>query len=261
MSKPYAGSSSPLGPDNIQNLLRANITGPDSIRVGPFVLTLDPTSDHPYRNYAVPVTDGPITGRAVTDLTDAFRSRGLMPRLEFVTPAPLLEQALQAGGFTVDRRLPVMAVTPESFQPPAGLAHVDVGAVVDEPSLLAAAHVQNAAYQVAEATDADMNRLRHLVEAGGRVVLARLDGLLVGSGLSTTPIQGSSEVAAVGVLAKFRRRGVATAVTATLTQDLLARGVAPFLQAEHAAESALYARLGYVVVAELAFATLPVGKR
>ena len=261
MSKPYVGSSSPLSPDNIQNLLRASINGPDAVEVDGFVLTLDPASDHPYRNYAVPVADGPITDSAVTDLINAFRTRGLVPRLEFVTPAPLLEQALLAGGFTVDRRLPVMAVTPESFQPPAGLADVDVGAVADEPSLLAAAHVQNAAYQAAEATDADVNRLRRLVEAGGRVVLAHLDGLPVGSGLSTAPAQGASEVGAVGVLAGFRRRGIATAVTATLTQDLLARGVAPFLQAEHASEVALYERLGYVPVAELAFATLPTSNR
>lgn len=109
MSKTHAGSSGLPGPDDIQNLLRASIDG-DAVRVGPFVLTLDPASDHPYRNYAVPVADDPITGSAVTALIDAFRTRGLVPRLEFVTPAPLLEQALLAGGFTVDQRLPVMAV-------------------------------------------------------------------------------------------------------------------------------------------------------
>lgn len=38
---------------------------------------------------------------------------------------------------------------------------------------------------------------------------------------------------------------------------LLARGVVPFLQAEHAVETVLYERLGYVAVAELIFATLP----
>ncbi len=256
MSNPYTGSSSPLGPDAIQKLLRANINTPNALRIGAFVLTLDPASDHPYRNYAVPAADGPVTGSAVTDLVDAFRARSLVPRLEFVTPAPQLEQALLDGGFTIEEPRPVMAVTSESFQPPAGLLHIDVGAVADEPSLLSAANVQNAAYQVADATDADVNRLRRLVEAGGRVVLARVNGLPVGSGLSTAPVQGSSEVAAVGVLAEFRRQGVATAVAATLTQDLLGRRVAPFLQVEHPSEGLLYERLGYFAVAELIFATL-----
>lgn len=166
-----------------------------------------------------------------------------------------------ASGFTVDRRLPVLAVTPTTFQPSARLADVDVGMVADEPSLLAAAQVQNAAYQVAEATAADVNRLRRLVGADGRVALAYLDGLPVGAGLSTAPAQGASEVAAVGVLAEFRRRGVATAVTATLTHDLLTREVVSFLQAEHASECALYERLGYSTVAEMTFATLPASKQ
>jgi hypothetical protein len=65
VSKPSAGSSSPLSPGNIQNLLRASINGPDAVRVGGFVLALDPASDHPYRNYAVPGADGPIAGSAV----------------------------------------------------------------------------------------------------------------------------------------------------------------------------------------------------
>lgn len=88
------------------------------------------------------------------------------------------------------------------------------------------------------------------------MVLARLGGRSVGSGLSTAPVQGSSEVAAVGVLAEFQRRGVTSAVAATLTQDLLARGVAPFLQAEHACQRLLYERLGYLQIAEVTFATL-----
>lgn len=195
----YAGSGSPPSADDIQNLLRAAIDGPDAVRVGTFVLALDPASDHPYRNYAVPVADSPITVSAVTALIDAFRTRGLVPRLEFVTPVPLLEHALLAGGFIVDRRLPVLAVTPKTFRPPVGLADCDVGIVADESSLLAAAQVQNAAYQVAEATAADVSRLRRLVEADGRVALACLDGLPVGAGLSTAPAQGASEVAAIGV--------------------------------------------------------------
>lgn len=81
----YAGSGRPPSADDIQNLdiqnlLRATIDGPDAVRVGTFVLALDPASDHPYRNYAVPVADGPITGSAVTALIDAFRTRGLVPR-------------------------------------------------------------------------------------------------------------------------------------------------------------------------------------
>lgn len=80
-----------------------------------------------------------------------------------MTPAPLLKQALLAAGFTVEEPRPVMAVTAESFQPPTGLPHVDVGAVADEPSLLCAAQVQNTAYQAGNATDADVNRLRRRV--------------------------------------------------------------------------------------------------
>ncbi|MDQ4011859.1 MAG: hypothetical protein M3228_14475 [Actinomycetota bacterium] len=94
----------------VQAALRASAPGP-AFTVGPFVLTLDPASDHPYRNYAIPravLVELPD----VDDLVEVFRSRALVPRLEFVTPAPSLERALRAAEFVLEPPIPVLTVTP-----------------------------------------------------------------------------------------------------------------------------------------------------
>ncbi|MDQ4011860.1 MAG: GNAT family N-acetyltransferase [Actinomycetota bacterium] len=127
--------------------------------------------------------------------------------------------------------------------------------VTETADLHAAAEVQSQAYTDQPATEADVARLQRLVAAGGHVALACLDGQPAGSGVSTAPALGASEIAAVAASASFRRRGLAAAVAVVLTQQLLRQEIAPFLQVH--AHRQLYERLGYRQVADLIFATLP----
>jgi ribosomal protein S18 acetylase RimI-like enzyme len=82
------------------------------------------------------------------------------------------------------------------------------------------AEAQNDAYGQQETTDLDVARLRGTVEGGGLVALA-IDvstGRGVGSGFCAPPHGGVSELAAIGVLGAYRRRGIAAALTSLLTR-------------------------------------------
>jgi predicted GNAT family acetyltransferase len=82
------------------------------------------------------------------------------------------------------------------------------------------------------------------------VVALTADGEYVGTGLHTRPTGGRTEVAAVGVQADHRRRGIASAIGYELSVAASRAGAQPFLQAEGPGERRLYERLGYRVVGE-----------
>jgi hypothetical protein len=240
----------------IQGHLRASIvTGAE--RVGPFLVTVDPDTDNPYRNYAIPDDGAAPTPAQVEELAARLAGRDRTPRLEFVAPAPAVEQALAAAGFAVERRLPLMALPPADLRAPDRPAGVDVLLATTDEQLWQAARVQNAAYGESEPGEPDLRRLRRTVDAGGAVGLALLDGVPVGSGLYTRPVGGLAELAAVGVVEAYRRRGIATAVSYLLSRTAVEAGIAPYLQAEGEPEERMYARLGYRTVGALIVASRP----
>ncbi|HEY7812272.1 MAG TPA: GNAT family protein, partial [Nakamurella sp.] len=82
----------------LQGALRASIAA-RAQRVGPFLVTFDPDSDIPPRNYAVPDDHARPTPVDVDALIAAFLARGRLPHLEIVLPAPGVERALEEAGF------------------------------------------------------------------------------------------------------------------------------------------------------------------
>src|SRR6266542_1767055 len=91
-----------------------------------------------------------------------------------------------------------------------------------------------------------------VLRAGGFVVegrpplMACRPGEAVGGGLCAAPVDGVSELAAVGVIESHRRRGIATAVTALLTRSAHARGARlVWLEPAGEREAAVYARVGF----------------
>lgn len=242
---------------HIQSSLRGSISR-GAQRVGPFLIHFDAHSDHPFRNYAIPDDGAQPSAAQIADLVTTFARRGREPRLEYVCPAPEMDAALAAAGFTVDLRLPLMTLSDGALVVPATPHGVAVGPATSQDDLRAAALVQNIAYSAdAEVSDADVDRLRATNNAGGGVVLARCEGAPAGAGLFTPPGGGLAEIAAVAVLPEYRRRGVATAVGADLSRRVLDAGATPYLQTETDNEQRLYGRLGYSTVGELVAISLP----
>ncbi len=130
----------------LQQYLRAAASrGRTTSQVGPFLVTIDEDTDHPYLNYAIPDDGARPSDADVTALVAAFSDRGRIPRLEYLTPtAPDALAALEAAGFGVEDRPQAMTATRAvTVAPPDGYALVVPESDADLTAMLG---VQNVAY-------------------------------------------------------------------------------------------------------------------
>jgi len=237
----------------IADHMRAAASRRPGDRIGPFSVGIDSHSDDPMRNFAVPDSGACPTAAEVTTLVAFFRERQRIPRLEYVEDsAPGVEGVLLAAGFTVERRTPVMISTPGTRLTPREPAGITVREAAGDADLAAAVAVQHHAYQVPAPGPEDIARLARVAGRGGVVSVAVDDatGTVVGTGLVdvTGPDDAAGELAAVGVRAGFRRRGIASALSAQLAGAAHARGIGVvFLEAEPEEES-IYRRTGFTDV-------------
>jgi ribosomal protein S18 acetylase RimI-like enzyme len=235
----------------IQSALRKSIAN-GAQRVGPFLIRFDDHSDNPFINYAIPDDGARPSPADVAALVAAFQRRGRTPRLEYVAPAPAVDEALAAAGFSTDLRLPLMTMAGGELVPPARPRDVEIDLVSTDDGLLTVAQVQNVAYREPSPAGAhDVTRLRARMRAGGGAALARCGHEPAGAGLFTPPRDGLCEIAGIGVLPEFRRLGIASAMVAEMTRLVFAAGATPHLQTESKNERRLYARLGYRTVGEV----------
>jgi ribosomal protein S18 acetylase RimI-like enzyme len=220
-------------------------------QIGPFLATFSPDSTNPFLNYAIPDDDARPSRSDVEGLTSAYQRRDLLPRVEFlVDTAPDAETALLAAGWSVERRIPVMLCAPGAVVVPplpAGLELV-VPSGDDEFAGMIAAQYEAFDQPVAVA-EADVVKARERLRAGGFAVLARdvATGEPAGGGIAEAVVNGTSEVAGIGVRSAFRRRGLGAAITAFLTAAVhAAGGRTVFLTPAGVPEQRLYERVGYV---------------
>jgi GNAT superfamily N-acetyltransferase len=231
--------------------MRAAVGRRSGGRAGPFTVGLDPHSDDPMRNYAVPDHDARPGAGDIDALIAFFRSSQRIPRLEYVEEdAPSAWPALAAAGFAVERRTPVMIAapaTPLTSRSPAGIT---IRQATSDTDLTAAAVVQHHAYQMpCPPGSHDIARLTSLTRRGGLVAIAVDDssGTVAGAGLVdvTGDRPAVGELAAVGVLSAFRRRGIASALSAHLARIAHSHGISlVFLEAEPEEEQ-IYRRTGF----------------
>ncbi|GAA4539030.1 GNAT family N-acetyltransferase [Amycolatopsis samaneae] len=229
--------------------------GRETERIGPFLATYSTHTGHPMLNYAVP-DDGAVPTTAEVDaLTAAYRRRELTPRLEFLTEVvPATEVVLRERGYALERRIPLMTCAPEdavAWPCPEDLTLLAPGSDVE---FLAMINAQREAYdQHDPAGDEDIASLRDLVGRGGLAVLAvhTATGDPVGGGVGTELLDATTEIAGIGVRERYRRRGVAAAITSWLTAEAHQRGgKTVFLTPAGEPEERIYARIGYRRAAE-----------
>ena len=224
------------------------------MRVGPFVATFDAASDNRYRNYAIPDDGAAPTPADISTLIELFAGRSRIARLEYLDDlAPSVKPALLAAGFRAEGTLPLMRCSRETLQAPAASPGIELSLVTARSDLERAARVQNESYGEGETSEADVLRLENMIAREGAVVLAAdtLTREPVGSGLYSAPLEGTTEIAAVGVRASHRRRGIGAALTAHLVHEALLHELDPFLMAAHEAEERMYERIGFETVATI----------
>lgn len=238
------------------HMRRAAAAGRMTEQVGPFLATFSADSTSPFHNYAIPDDGAAPSSSDVDGLTDAYARRDLLPRVEFMAEtAPAAEQALLTAGWSAERRIPVMLCPPDSaiaVPSPDGIELVVPG--TDE-EILAMLVVQYTAFgEPPTVPDTEVTKARERLFSGGFAVLARdaATGAAAGGGVAEAIVDGTTEVAGIGVLDTFRRRGIGAAVTAFLTaavHDAGARTV--FLTPAGVPEQRMYARAGYAPSGEM----------
>jgi ribosomal protein S18 acetylase RimI-like enzyme len=238
-------------PALIAAYMRAAVSSRPGSRTGPFTVGLDPHSDDPMRNYAVP-DHGACPGAGDIDaVITFFRHSHRVPRLEYIEEdAPRVWPALAAAGFTIERRTPVMTATPGTRLTPRSADGIIIRQATSDADLTAAATVQHHAYQMPSPPGPhDIARLTRLTQRGGLVAIAVYEssGTVTGTGLIdvTGDHPAIGELAAVGVLTTFRRRGIASALSAYLARTAHSQGISlVFLEAEPEEEQ-IYRRTGF----------------
>ncbi|MEV0826224.1 GNAT family N-acetyltransferase [Nonomuraea rubra] len=233
--------------------------GPGARRAGPFLIRFDEHDDAGPFNYAVPDDGASPTADEVAALVAAFEERSRTPRLEYVPQtSPGVEAALLAAGFVAEGRYPLLVCEPGAVVDVPVSPDVRVRLVADDAALWAVARVMNEAFGAPEANEHDVARLRRVLDGGGLVAAAVLDGQVVGGGQLGRPHEGVAEVAGIAVSAAYRRRGIAGAITALLTREAAGAGVTtPFLTPADDAAARVYARTGYHRVGEALHISLP----
>ncbi len=204
----------------IQAYLRAHaMRMADHERNGPFVSAFDGTSGNPYRNYAVPDDGARPSVGDVAALEAAFIRRRRKPRLEYIAAAaPEVESALLRRGFATEKRYPILTCVAAMVRDIPGFDVLEARADED---IVAAAEALSEAY----GNDAPYpDPLRRLIEQGGLLAIVRDGGTVAGAGMATPQHEGVTEIAGIGVRDRFRRRGIAGAVTSFLTRMAFARG-------------------------------------
>ena len=218
----------------------------------PFTCFFNPDDAGTSANYAIP--DLPVGGNLrapLAALRHAFAMHGRRARVEFVEAfAPDLAPALRAAGFIEEARTELLLCLPATLQTPPAVPGLVISMLPHDAPLADVQDfvtVQRRAFGSSTAPAATaLEAQQHLLHFAGRAFLARLDGQAVGAGSLTPPFHGLSEAAGIATLTAFRRRGVATALTAQMTQTAFAQGsTAVFLTAADERAGRVYQRVGF----------------
>jgi ribosomal protein S18 acetylase RimI-like enzyme len=233
----------------------------DVVELPPFVLFFNPYDALRFYNYAklLEPADGdpsPHSGEALSaalaEVRAAFVARDRLPRFEFIEEfAPDFGAALTAAGFALEDPTVLLVCTRDTFRPASPIPGLEIITLTpDSPAedLLARMEVQRRGFGDTSGdspTLADAERLRLKLARTG-AFLARLDGVPVAAGGFTAPLDGFTELVGIATLEAYRRRGIASALTAQAAQTAFERGVeVAFLTAADERAGRVYQRVGF----------------
>lgn len=213
----------------------------DVFGVGPFRVMLSAANDTPWLNYATPVrsadhstsrartspqTDGSLL-KTIEAMKQVFFDRGRRPKLEILEGLwPEVGPALETAGFMLEHRFPLMICTPQNCIAKTVDAPMEI--VTDDAGLAAVIGVDNQAF--AEETGTQIRaeewipRNRKAIDAGNmQPALARVGDVPASAAFLIR--EGSvAELAGVGTVEAYRRRGLAQAISSYLMSRFFAQG-------------------------------------
>ena len=223
---------------------------------GCFHVFTAPDNTRVWENMALTSTELPAdvnTLRSdITAMEACFTTRGRAPRLEAVHQAgdgliPLLEDL----AWVTEGVYAVYGCQPDSAPALASSADIQTVAISDDAPASAVQAMMQIGEQAFENPDAPLPTLDAATAAqirwrGMPKVLAYIDGVAVGSGMLTLPVNGCSELAGICTLQDYRGRGVATQVVVHLLQIAQSSGITlAYLTAADDAAARIYMRAGF----------------
>jgi GNAT superfamily N-acetyltransferase len=220
--------------------------------VPPFTLFLHAADKSERANFAMP--DHSVSGdvsHALRQIESTCVALGCKAHIRFLRAfAPELPAALQASGYVEAESWSIMLCTPESLQLPEPVAGLEMVTVSSESSLelVKEGWDTNAlGYDMAAelATDEVTEEFRQSLKEC-LAFTARLHGQAVGAGMYNPIRNGITELVGVTTLAAFRRRGIASFLSAFATQTAFTHGAEMvLLSPENPEASRVYERIGY----------------
>lgn len=250
--KPAAALTS-RGPEllaAIQASLEADLAAMrERVDAGPFRLYLSKQTNLIWSNYALPQVNS-IGPRDVSEMIAAFRSRQRTPRLEFFRELwPSVPMALERAGFKQEREIPAMVCVPESFRPREN-PEVSCEALGpdDDPKPYLEVGFEAFGMPGDRLDEGTIESTRANLKTGAySCAVARIGGRIAGVGC-LVGTGSTRELAGIGTLAAFRRRGIASTVSSFLMRTHLREGSLCWLSAGDDVARAVYEGLGFEVV-------------
>jgi len=222
------------------------------IPVPPFTFFLCPGVVASEDDHAVP--DEPLGGDVrgpLAELRDVCDTHSRRPRVRFLAEfAPSLALALRVAGMVEERSVELLGCTPGTLiQPPEvpGLTMVtlDAGSALSDIREGLDTNERGFDPGAQPVTDAQAREFREgLVDS--RAFVARVDGEPAAAGMFHPPHDGVTELAGIATIEEFRRRGVASSLTAFAVDVAFKRGAElVFLTTEDAVARRVYERVGF----------------
>ena len=235
--------------ERLQAYLRTTAHGfYEAMPAPPFTCFFHPRDPLRYFNYAIPDESAAgDLGNALERLRATFRERNRLPRFEYVEGfAPGLAKALEAAGFELELRAPLMTVPAAEVAEPALRGGFEiVPASTDVRAYLTVGRRAFGKGDEPEASDEEVEARRERRDVG-TALLGLLDGEPVAVSAATPPLDGLTEVAGVGVLEQARGHGLGCAMTAAAARDAATRGAElAFLAPGSEAAQSVYVRVGF----------------
>ena len=222
-------------------------------RVGPFTAVIDPVRELKYLSFAIPDEGvGEDVAAHLPDVKDAFRRRARLPRIEVIDElTPELPAVLEAGGWQLSERMPLMTCEPGGLREPPAPAGLEIEALgPDAPDRRVRDFL---AAQREGFGDPEPVTTEHVERFRGRAVdricvAGVVDGMAVATALSSPVSDRVVEIGGVATVPAHRGRGIAAALSARVTADAFAAGAqVVWLTAADERAERIYARLGFGV--------------
>jgi GNAT superfamily N-acetyltransferase len=244
-----------LSPENLQAYIRkAGALTHDVVEAPPFLLFFNPNDDLRFYNYGVPA--GPVSylpDETLASLRATFAARNRLLRFEFIAEAaPGLAPAFAAAGLVEEGRNPLLVCTPDTLRSAPEVPGLAIRRLTPESpraDLAAFISVQGRSFgeeDRVEPTGAQVEDLRRRSGQGVCYLLGLLGDEPVATAAHTVPLDGFTELVGIATLAEFRRRGIAGALVAAMTQAAFRDGVrVAFLAAADERAGRVYERVGF----------------